>query len=98
MIVLGKRLLVRPLPREETSKGGIILPANESARIGRAKIEAVGHDINCWRSSIGEFGGDADLVGMTVYYVDAPGVGAPLRDGTLLLHEDQVLVIDDEEA
>ncbi|MEE8522181.1 MAG: co-chaperone GroES [Gemmatimonadota bacterium] len=93
MIVLGKRLLVDPLPREEKTKGGIILPATGGSRVGTGTILAVGSDVTL--PVMLEEPYEADMVGMIAHYVDAPGVGVKMPDGTLLLHEDQVLTIEE---
>ena len=83
MIVLGKRLVVKPDPKSLTTDGGIILPESHSQRdFASGTVVAVGAEI-----------GLRSIIGKKVWFRQ----GSELPNGLALVEEAAVGYVENEE-
>lgn len=71
MFILGNQLLVKPIPPEEVTKGGIIIPEQSKKKAGVANVVLVSEKLDSDGSAIPEPGDEIVMspeIGEVVYY------------------------------
>lgn len=84
LVPLGRRVALKPIATEETTKSGIVLPGQTQEMIQKAKVIAIGSDIN--KSIIS--------CGITVIYPIHMGIEVELDDEKyIVIKENDILAV-----